>query len=59
MLCCAYFFLSLSCLNAGPPSVTVATGGGRSFDPAELSDSSEEDDNLFVAAPPDYQDVVR
>ncbi|CAI7997751.1 Inactive rhomboid protein 1 [Geodia barretti] len=42
----------------GPPSVTVATGGGRSFDPAELSDSSEEDDNLFVAAPPDYQDVV-
>ena len=52
-------FLSLSCLNAGPPSVTVATGGGRSFDPAELSDSSEEDDNLFVAAPPDYQDVVR
>lgn len=43
--------------NTGPPSVTVATGG-RSFDPAELSDSSDEEDNFFVAAPPDYQDVV-
>lgn len=44
----------------GPP---VAVGvGGRSFDPTELGESSEEeednDDNLFVAPPPDYQDIV-
>jgi hypothetical protein len=33
---------------------------GRSFDPAELGDSSDEDDeDVFIApAPPDYQDVI-
>ena len=43
----------------GPPSLAVGSGG-RSFDPAELGDSSDEDDNLFIApAPPDYQEVVK
>ena len=42
-------------IRVGPPSL------GRSFNPAELGDISDEDedDNLFIApAPPDYQEVV-
>ena len=33
---------------------------GHSFNPQELSDSDEEDEDVFIsAAPPDYRDVVQ
>ena len=45
-------------LFVGPAHLPGQTEG-RSFDPDELSDSDEDDQDVFIApAPPDYQDVV-
>lgn len=44
-------------LPPGPPSLPPGAAGARSFNPEELSDSSE--DELFITpAPPDYDDVI-
>ena len=53
-MCC----YTLHSLSIGPAPLPGQMEG-RSFDPNELSDSDEDDQDVFIApAPPDYQDVV-